>query len=131
MRLPVRGIPPDESGLVGSWSATRWQYRSRMPPQRVVDLVCDLGGSITLSLSGGSFILVWDLGGTGRRCLAGAVTAAGDRLAFRPDAAGAEERVRYRLGPGELTLSSEESAWSMDGDDTDHPATWVAILVRV
>jgi hypothetical protein len=119
-------VPP---ALLGSWSATRWQYTSRLPPERVVDLICDRGGSVTLSLSRDSYILAWELGGEERQCVGGRVAVTGDQLEFLDE--GTTERVEFRLGVSELSIRSEGSRWIFEGDSGEGPASFVAVFVRV
>jgi len=119
-------VPP---ALLGSWSATRWQYTSRLPPERVVDLICDRGGSVTLSLSPDSYILAWEMAGEERQCVGGRVAVNGDQLEFQED--GRMERVDFRLGVSELSIRSEGSRWIFDGDAGEGPASFVAVFVRV
>jgi hypothetical protein len=117
------------SALLGSWSATRWQYTSRLPPERVVDLICDRGGSVTLSLSRDSYILAWEVAGEERQCVGGRAAVNGDQLEFQDD--GSTERVEFRLGLSELSIRSEGSRWIFDGDSGEGPASFVAVFVRV
>jgi hypothetical protein len=119
-----------ESALLGSWSATRWQYASRAHPEKVVDVVCDLGGSVTLSLSAGTYILTWDVSGRGGQSIGGALTVLGDHLALlAPDATEAAS-VLYRLAAQTLALSTDTSGWDFDGNG-EEPADFVAVLVRL
>jgi hypothetical protein len=119
-----------DGALYGSWSATRWQYTGREPPQRKVDLVCDLGGSVTLSLSDGTYVLTWDVG-QGSRSLGGAVAVDGDRLTLHPQGGADPEALWFRLAGDTLALSTDASAWDVDGDGRDEVATFVAVLVRL
>lgn len=116
--------------MLGSWSATRWQYTSASRPDRVVDVVCDLGGSVTLSLSAGTWVLTWDLGDRGSQSLGGALTLVGERLVLLAQDAGDAERVLYRLAERTLALSCETSSWDFDGNG-EEPAEFVAVLVRL
>ena len=43
--------------LLGSWSATRWQYTSKVRREHVVDVVAGLKGTVTMSLSAGAFVV--------------------------------------------------------------------------
>jgi hypothetical protein len=124
------GLVRSDAVPVGSWSATRWHYAGRDDPQRQVDLVSDRGGSVTLSLSEGTYVLTWDLG-DGRRSVGGAVSVAGDRLGLKPDGAVEEEVVVFRVAGDTLALNSDASAWDLDGDGRDEPAAFVAVLVRL
>lgn len=116
--------------LLGSWSATRWQYTSSSRPDRVVDLVCDLGGSVTLSLSAETWVLTWDVGGRGGQSIGGALTMQGDRLLLLAHDLSEAERIQYRLAEKTLALSSEGSAWMFD-ESGEEPAEFVAVLVRL
>jgi hypothetical protein len=56
-RLELGEPDPAIARLLGSWSATRWQYTSQARPDVTADVVCDLGGSVTLSLSAATYVL--------------------------------------------------------------------------
>jgi hypothetical protein len=126
----IAGHGREGDTLFGSWSATRWQYASRDRPERQVDVVCDLGGSVTLSLSEGTYVLTWDLG-EGSRSLGGAIDVDADRLTLRPLGAADEEVVVFRVASDTLSLSAESSAWDLDADGTEEAAAFVAVLVRL
>ena len=116
--------------LVGSWAATRWQYHSRNEPARMTDVVCDLGGSVTLSLTASTWILTWDVTGWERRSVGGTLQRDGPRLELLPVLAGGAEVLRYQVTDQTLTLSSDESAWCFDGL-REESADFVAVLVRL
>jgi len=116
--------------LLGSWSATRWQYASRARPDRLVDVVCDLGGSVTVSLSDGAYVLTWTLAGRASGSVGGTLSVCGDHLSLLAQGAAEAESVRYHLAAETLSLSSEQSSWEFDGRG-DEPADFVAVLVRV
>ena len=122
---------PATHPLFGSWSATRWQYTSVADPERVVDVVCDLGGSVTLSLSVAAFILTCDVAGRGRWSLAGACVVTGDELQLTVDGANEPDVVRTRGAGATLSLRSDASAWDFDGSGRDEAAAFVAVLVRL
>ena len=117
-----------DGALLGSWSATRWQYTSRA--QRTVDVVCDLGGTVTLSLSAHSYVLTWSVTGQTSRSVGGALAVVGDHLDFLAQGAEQRESVTYRLGGETLALSSDATGWDFDGSG-DEPAAFVAVLVRL
>ena len=114
----------------GSWSATRWQYTSVVRPELQVDVVCDLQGTITLSLSEETYVLTWNLG-SGSRSVGGTVTLDGDRLTLLPHGAAEPDVVAFRVASDTLALSAEASAWDLDGDGRDETAAFVAVLVRL
>jgi len=116
--------------LMGSWSATRWQYASRTRPDRIVDLVCDLHGSVTLSLSAGACVLTWDVPGHSSGSIGGAVALKDGALILRLHGADEADSVRYRVAAQTLALSSDGSAWDFGGDG-EEPAEFVAVLVRL
>jgi hypothetical protein len=116
--------------LLGSWSATRWQYTSGGEPGRSVDVVVDLRGSVTLSLSAGAWVLTWDLGSRGSQSLGGALTVEGDQLLLLAADANEADRVLFRLADRTLALSCEVSAWDFEGNG-EEPASFVAVLVRL
>lgn len=118
-------------GLLGSWSATRWQYSRRNEPVQVIDLVCDRRGNFTLSLSPGSFILTWQIPGLGSRSIGGACRVQGEEIEFVVPGQGWEETVSFHLGAGELSLRAESSAWDFEGHGREEPAGFVAVFVKL
>jgi hypothetical protein len=117
--------------VFGGWSATRWQYSSHSQPGRLTDVVCDLGGSVTLSLSATAFILAFDVSGRGKHTVSGVCDVGGDELLLWPDGADAPQRLRFRQSGDTLALHSDSSGWDFDGTGTDQDATFVAVLVRL
>ena len=127
----AKGPSGSPEGLLGSWSATRWHYTSRDTPARTVDVVCDLGGSVTLSLSDGTFVLAWVIPGVGGQSIGGRWAVRGDALEYSWPGVEGTESVDLRVGWHELTLSTEQSAWDFDGDGQDEPAGFVGVFVRL
>jgi len=131
----ARESGPAEAGLLGSWGATRWQYASHQPA-RSVDVVIDLGATVTLSLSTGTYVLAWEIAGKGSESVGGEVVTRGgsssahavDSIELRPED-GAAEVIRYRLASETLVLSCDASSW--DFGDGEEPAEFVAVLVRL
>ena len=117
-------------GLLGSWSATRWQYTSRATPDRVVDVVTGLGGSVTLSLSAQAYVLTWAVPGLGDGTIGGALAIEDGRLALIPAGAGLAESLAFRLASATLALSCDASSWDFDGSG-EVRADFVAVLVRL
>lgn len=117
--------------VFGGWSATRWQYTSLTPPERVADVVCDLGGSVTLSLTATAFILAFDVNGRGKHTVSGACEVRGDELLLHPDGAESAHRLRFRQNGDTLSLQSDASGWDFDGSGRDQDAAFVAVLVRL
>jgi hypothetical protein len=124
------GAGRPDGALYGSWSATRWQYTGRESPERKLDVVCDLGGSVTLSLSDGTYVVTWDVG-HGSRSLGGAVEVDGDRITLHPQGGAHAEVLLFHLAGDTLALSSDASAWDVDGDGREEVAAFVAVLVRL
>jgi hypothetical protein len=120
-----------EGGLLGSWSASRWQYSRRGEPVQLIDLVCDQRGNITLSLSQGTYVLAWDIPGNGSRSVGGACTVAGDQIEFGARGTDAVERVTFHLGSETLSLRCEASAWDFGGNGREEPADFVAVFVKL
>ena len=131
--MRLNGLHEDatEGLLEGSWSATRWHYTSRLEPARMVDVVTDLRGTVTLSLSGGAFILAWDIPGRGGRSVTGQWERHGNALEYSWPGVEGVERAAIRLGAQELSLSSESSAWDFDGDGVMEPAGFVGVFVKL
>lgn len=117
--------------LFGGWSATRWQYTSLAAPERMADIVADLGGSVTLSLTATAFILAFDVNGRGKHSVSGACEVHGDEMLLRPEGAGGAHRLRYRQSGDTLSLESDASGWDFDGIGQDQDAAFVAVLVRL
>jgi len=117
--------------LFGGWSATRWQYTSLAAPERVADVVADLGGSVTLSLTATAFILAFDVAGRGKHSVSGACEVRGDELLLRPEGIAAPQQVRFRQNGDTLSLQSDASGWDFDGAGRDQDAAFVAVLVRL
>lgn len=147
MQLPRFSAPPadnppsdDAAGshsgsathpVFGGWSATRWQYSSLQTPEQVADVVCDLGGSVTLSLTATAFILAFDVAGRGKHSVSGVCEVRGDELLLRPEGTAAPHRVRFRQNGDTLSLQSDASGWDFDGNGEDQAAAFVAVLVRL
>lgn len=130
------GLPAGEQGapdnpLLGSWSATRWQYARGDDSGQVLDLVCDVGGTITLSLSDGTWVLSYDVAPRGKQSVGGTWIARHDVLELTAAGAEAADAVRFRLSAETLSLSSLESWWDFDGSGRDVPALFVAVFVRL
>ena len=119
------------TGLLGSWSATRWQYTRRAQPEAVVDAICDLRGTITLSLSPGYYILTWEIPGVGARSIGGGCNIKDNQIEFLLPARGWVESVAFQVGAGELTLRSDASAWDFDGRGREESALFVAVFVKL
>ena len=123
------GRPPHP--LFGGWSATRWEYTSLAAPQRIVDVVTDLGGSVALSLTATAFILAFDVAGRGKHSVAGTCEVRGDELWLRHEGPDRAERVAFHLAGDTLSLGSGASGWDFDGTGREQSATFVAVLVRL
>jgi len=117
--------------LLGSWSATRWEYRRHDQPDGAIDVVCDLAGTVTLSLSADRYILAWSLAVTERQTIGGSYSLSGDSLEFMVGGPEPPERPAFRLCTQELSLSSEWSGWDFDGDGAEALASFVAVFVRL
>jgi len=116
--------------VFGSWSATRWQYASRVRSGEVVDVVAGLKGSVTMSLSAGAFVLAWDVPGHGSGSSGGTAAVADGELRLLPHGGGEPHVVRYRVSAMTLALTGETSAWDFDGSG-DVAAEFSAVLVRL
>jgi len=113
----------------GSWSATRWQYTSRADADRVVDVVAGLGGSVTLSLSDGTWVLTWAVPGRGNGTVGGSLAVGRARLDLLRAGPGPPESLEFHQAPDTLALSSDASHW--DFGEGEEPADFVAVLVRL
>jgi len=117
------------AALLGSWSATRWQYSKRDDPVRSVDVVCDLGGAVTLSLSARTYVLTRDVAGRGTTSEGGACDLLDDQLHLTPEGADRSNAVWFQVAADTLSLRADTAAWDFDGDSDDAPADFVAVLV--
>jgi len=125
------GRAADAHPLFGGWSATRWQYRSASVPEHVVDVVTDLRGSITLSLTATAFILAFDVATRGSISVSGRCEVRGDELLLWLDGGDVPERVSFHQTNDTLSLRSDQSAWDFDASGQDQQAAFVAVLVRL
>ena len=115
--------------LLGSWAATRWEYRA-LDRALAQDVVCELGGSVTLSISPGTYILATDVAGRGRHSVGGMITVQDASLGLRPLGGEREQRLAFQLTDTTLTLHAADAAWAFDGSG-EEPAEFVGILVRL
>jgi len=93
--------------------------------------MCDLGGSVTLSLTATAFILAFDVPGRGAQSVSGACEVRGAELRFVPEGTDGEERVAFHQIGDTLSLRSDASGWDFDGNGQDQRAGFVAVLVRL
>ena len=123
----ARDLGTDEP-VLGSWSATRWEYTG--VSGRTADVICDLGGSVTLSLSPGTWILTWDIAGRGRHSSGGTYERRNELLELRRQGGDDVEHLVVRASASTLALSKSQSSWDF-GAGTEEPASFVAVLVRL
>ena len=119
-----------EHALQGSWSATRWQHTSLLDG-RSLDVVCDLGGSVTLSLGDEAWVLTCNWGARGVVHEGGRFQVDGECLELNGDSAIAGDCLRWRLIENTLTLNAQPSRCDFDGKGTTEPSALVAVLVRL
>ena len=120
-----------EAGLLGSWSATRWHHTAIARPDQAVDLVCDLGGTVTLSLSADTYVLAWDIPGRESRSVGGPWALRAGLLDFDSPDFRFRESVAYHLNGGLLTITSENSAWEFADGDGPEPTHFVGVFVKL
>lgn len=131
--MPTSGDLPErvDGALEGSWAAVRWHYASLGEPGRTVDVVSDLSGSVTLSVSGSRYVITWDAPPGGRSSADGRISRAADgALAFEPTDGPGAEQIAWRFTDATLAMSSDRSAWDFDGRG-EEPAAFTAVLVRL
>jgi hypothetical protein len=128
---PDGGSTAGVNPLFGSWSATRWQYTSREEPARVVDLVADRGGVVTLSLTDETYVLTHDVADRGHHSVGGTVAINGEMLQLRAQGGDGMEAVRFRVAGDTLALTAADSGWDFDGDGQEEAASMVAVFVRL
>ena len=117
--------------LFGGWSATRWEYRSAGEPERTVDVVTDLRGTVTLSLTATAFILAADVPGRGQQSVSGTCEVLGGELLLTREGASLPERLAFHQAGDTLSLRSAASAWDFERDGREQAAAFVAVLVRL
>jgi len=118
-----------DADLLGSWSATRWQYGATGHHELLVDVVAGLRGSVTMSLSEGAFVLTWDIPGRGVGSLGGTIELSDGLLTLR-QRDGSADALRYRVAAHTLVLNADESRWDFDGSGAV-AAGFAAVLVRL
>lgn len=121
-------LPP---GLLGTWSATRWQYTSHDDATRAIDVVCDMGGAVTLSLSAGLYVVSHAIAGDGVQTHGGTCEVVDDQLRLASERVNRVDVLRFRLAAETLSLQSDDSAWDFSGEGRDERAAFVAVLVRL
>jgi hypothetical protein len=130
---PAEPSPPAAGGhggpLLGGWAAVRWEY-TRADGSRRVDVIADLGGAVTLSLSDADYVLSCALRAEPTRSAAGALRVVGDEWIDFSPRTGNPERVEFRRAAGTLVLRSDASAWDFTGAG-EEPASFTAVLVRL
>ena len=117
--------------LQGSWSATRWHHTSLQDPGRSLCVICDLGGSVTLSLGDEAWVLTCKWGTRGVIHEGGRFRLNGDCLELEGDNTLTDECLRWRVVDDTLTLNAEPSRCDFDGNGTTEPSALVAVLVRL
>lgn len=116
--------------LLGAWSATRWQYAAADGGRRV-DVICDLAGMITLSISPGTWVLSFVVPRWGARSVGGTWTEDAGILRLAPLGAPVIGDLRFRVSGEVLSLSSDQSEWSFRDEGPAEPATLQAVFVRL
>ncbi len=106
-----------------------WEYERREDGRRT-DIVGDLGGSVTLSLTDDRYVLSWDDGRSGARSSGGSVAMTEAEWIEFAASDGTIERIGIRRAEGTLVLRSEHSAWDFNGSG-EGPAEFTAVLVRL
>lgn len=127
---PRSGAPAGGDGLVGAWSATRWEYTRAAATDRV-DVVCDLLGMVALSLAAATSVLTFAIPGRGTRSIGGTWARDDDALTMRPSGDGDATRLRFRQSGDTLSWHDANSGWDFDGDGEDEAAVLVAVFVRL
>lgn len=117
-------------GLLGAWSATRWQYVAA-DGARQADVICDLGGMITLSISPGTWVLSFVVPSWGARSVGGTWTEDEGMLRLAPLGAPVIGDLRFRVSGEVLSLGSDQSEWAFHDDGTVEPARLQAVFVRL
>lgn len=118
-------------GLLGSWSATRWHHVAIDRADRTVDLVCELGGTVTLSLSAEMYVLAWDIPGRSPGSIGGPWAERGGILEFDGRHPEGKESVTYHLNGSLLTITSEASSWEFENDGVQVATRFVGVFVKL
>lgn len=106
-----------------------WEYERREDGHRT-DIVGDLGGSVTLSLTDDRYVLSWDDGRGGPRSREGSLAPSPDEWIDFAAPDGTSERIGFTRADGTLVLRSDHSAWDFDGNG-ERPAAFTAVMVRL
>lgn len=117
--------------LKGTWSATRWRHTSVQPPERSLDVIADLRGSVMLTLGHGAYVLTCDMARRGLVNVGGLFTVRGDVLELRTAEDGESERMRWVVRDDDLMLSSDASRCDFDGEGAEEHATFLACFRRL
>lgn len=129
------GVPLREAAsgpLQGNWSATRWEYRGLDHANLAVDVVCDMGASVTLSFGSDAYVLTYDAPPPARRgSEGGAFVVRGDLLELHPTLHDTRRAIHWRVSDDILTLRDDEATYDFDDSHRDARAALVAVLVRV
>jgi len=117
--------------LVGTWNATKYEYRHAEDYSQHVDLIAAFG-TVTLMINSASKYNL-NLGGSGGLNDCGTIIVEEDTLAFNADAA-LEITIHYdyELSGDTLTLITHnaEIEWDFDSDGVDDPVVLTMVLKK-
>ena len=128
--VPALGAEPP-AGLLGIWSATRWHHIAIGRPDMAVDLVCELGGMVNLSLSWEMYVLAWEIPGRMAGSIGGTWSAHPGTLEFAAQQSNGKQAVEYHLNGGLLTITSESSSWDFENDGSEVATRFVGVFVKL
>jgi hypothetical protein len=112
---------PDADALVGSWQATKIEYRSTRSPA-AVDLVAGGGsGSLVLDADGTFTFSVTPPAGP-PESFTGTWEASGDVMTIRRSDRRGEMQFDLAVAADVLSLSGADAEFDFDGDGRDEPA---------
>lgn len=128
------GCGEDEGGitvadLVGTWTATKFEFTNRANPAQKIDLV-PFGLSFTLVVApGGRYTMTMSFPGQPGEVEQGVVSVAGDSICVDPDGPEGQECMAFTLAGDTLTVTGD-GEFDFNGDGVDDPAVMLLVLRR-
>ncbi|NIV94843.1 hypothetical protein GWN42_19135 [candidate division KSB1 bacterium] len=117
--------------LVGTWTATKFEFTNEVDPDQKIDLI-QLGGSFILNInSDGEFSAILTVPGESPDTSSGTLRIQNGTLFFDDDSSD-DVTAEFTLSRNTLTLtiSADDAEIDFDDDGQDDPATLLIILQR-
>jgi hypothetical protein len=121
--------PSTQSGLLGTWMATRAEYVSRANPSLRVEVISQ-GTTMVLALESGSYTLTITDPGESPTRTTGSWSASIDVLTLTPAGMSYSIQFDMNLSGSTLTLTGGDVEYDIDGDDVNEQTKLSATLVR-